>query len=143
MDWEVIAKTGEVPPYDSAVTKVQYIEGEAEVTEKVISGILKRIPRGIDVCLFLDPDGEDSFLEILSDGEWCALGCSYDCGQENYYSYNPAYEASEEYTALRSGGQSPVQKRFALTDMDAACKAAEYFIRTGERYPGIDWARQL
>lgn len=143
MDYKIIGKTGGAPAYDAAVWSVQYIEGEREVTEEVEKKILEGIHRGIDACLFLDPDGEDSFMEALSDGQWCALGCSYDGGQENYYSYNPAYEASEEYTPLKSGGQTPVQKKLALTDLDAACKAVAYFMHTGKRYPGIDWAQQL
>jgi len=44
---------------------------------------------------------------------------------------------------VQSGGQSPVEKYLALTNMEAGVKAVEYFIRTGKLYPGIDWAGQL
>lgn len=45
------------------------------------------------------------------------------------------------YTALNSGGQSPIPKIQAITDIGEGVKAVEYFIRTGELYPGIDWAQ--
>jgi len=31
----------------------------------------------------------------------------------------------------------------AITDMETGVKAVEYFIRTGELYPGMDWAHLL
>ena len=42
-----------------------------------------------------------------------------------------------------SDGQSPIEKYLALTDIEAGVKAAEYFIRTGQLYPGIDWTEQV
>lgn len=85
------------------------------------------------------------------------LGCSFDRDGEfeNYYTYNAAYADTAEqieqfqysdktvWTPLESGGQSPVPKMEAITDMEAGRKAVEYFIHTGKLYPGIDWARQL
>lgn len=71
---------------------------------------------------------------------------------ETYFSYNPEYantvERLEEvdlgdenvYTPINYDGQSPIPKCQAITDMYASVKAVEYFIRTGELYPGIDWA---
>ena len=81
--------------------------------------------------------------KVLCDGEWLALGFCGDFGQNNYYSYNPAYAGVTEKTPLRSGGQSPIEKELALQDIEAGVKAVEYFIRTGEFYPGIDWGKQL
>ena len=46
-------------------------------------------------------------------------------------------------TPLLSEGQSPIEKYLALTDREAGIKAVEYFIRTGELCPNIDWARQI
>ena len=62
---------------------------------------------------------------------------------EVYYSYNPCFAGTEELSPLESGGQSPVEKYLAINDIDAGVKAVEYFIRTGELYPGIDWAKQI
>ena len=147
MEYEILEKCAEIPAYDPAAIKVRHIEagfvGEAaEISEKEVMAVLERVGKGMEAYLFLDPDGEESFLEVLSDGKWLALGCSYDFGQENYYSYNPDYADSREYTPLKSGGQSPIEKRLALTDLEAGRKAVEYFFRTGKPYPSIQWAKQ-
>ncbi len=147
MEYEILEKSAEIPVYDPTALAVQYIDAgflndAEEVTEKEVTAVLERIGKPMQAYLFLDPDGEASFLEILSDGKWLALGCSYDFGQKNYYSYNLDYADSGEYTPLKSGGQSPVEKRLALTDFAAGRKAVEYFIRTGKPYPGIYWAKQ-
>lgn len=55
----------------------------------------------------------------------------------------PEYAGVEEFAHVQSGGQSPVEKYLALTNMEAGVKAVEYFIRTGKLYPGIDWAEQI
>ena len=94
----------------------------------------------------LDSNGEDDWLEVNCDGQWLALGLSVCQGtknEKNYYSWNPQYAGVEEYAPIESGGQSPIEKYLALTDMEAGVKAVEYFIRTGKRYPGVDWAEQL
>ena len=69
--------------------------------------------------------------------------------------YNPDYAGIAEqvetadysdqsvWTALKSGGQSPVSKLEAITDLEVGVKAVEYFIRTGELYPAVDWLHQL
>ena len=89
--------------------------------------------------------------EVVSDGEWLSL-CYGSENTETYFSYNPEYantvERLEEvdlgdenvYTPINYDGQSPIPKCQAITDMYASVKAVEYFIRTGELYPGIDWA---
>ncbi len=70
------------------------------------------------------------------------MGCS-DGGAENYYSFNPDFAGVKESSGLLSGGQTPVEKELALTDIEAGIRAVEYFIHTGRLYPGIDWAKQL
>lgn len=134
-----------VPPFDPSEIKVQYIENfpADEITAETAAKLLKKLPSGAEWYLFLDPDGEGDFLEVLCDGTWLALGASFNDGQENYYSYNPDFAGVKEPTGLRSGGQSPIEKELALTDIASGVKAVEYFIHTGELYPGIDWAKQL
>ena len=161
MNSEIISKQGEIPSFDQNAVVVKHIEyypyggtyNESEITPELIAGILKEISKGINIYLFLDPDAECDFMEVLSDGEWLSLGCSFDRDGEfhNYYTYNSAYADTADqvgkwnysdksvWTELQSGGQSPIPKIHAITDMDAGVKAVEYFIRTGELYPGIDW----
>lgn len=87
---------------------------------------------------------------------YCSLLWTYQNAKRKLYStYNADYESTSEeiekfnysdktvWTTLESGGQSPIPKIEAITDMEAGVKAVEYFIHTGELYPGIDWACQL
>lgn len=151
MELQIIPKQNTVPAYDPQAIRIQHIayypsgksyEG-GEITEEVISKALAEIPKGTEVYLSLIPYGEDDFLEVISDGEWLALGYSSRGGQENYYSYNPAFAGSEELCPLVSGGQSPIEKYLAISDIAAGTEAAAYFIRTGGLYPCIDWVKQI
>ena len=162
MDIEIIPKQEYIPPFDSQEIKVKHIKyypyggtyNESQITQELIMRILAEIPGGTSIYLFLDPYGECDSMEVLSDGEWLSLGCSF-LRKGEYYSYNSAYAGAAEqiekfdysdksvWTALESGGQSPISKMEAITDMEAGVKAVEYFIRTGELYPGIDWAHLL
>ncbi len=144
MQFIPIPRRDEIPPFDPAETAVQFIDNFGAGTlavEKALE-LLKERPFRACWYLYLDPDGEGEFLEVLCDGTWLALGCS-DGGAENYYSFNPDFAGVKESSGLLSGGQTPVEKELALTDIEAGIRAVEYFIHTGRLYPGIDWAKQL
>ena len=154
MELEIIPEQDNIPGFDKKSIKLKHIEyypvydgsyEEDEITEELVSQILKQIPEGIEVIFSLNPYGEEDTFEVLCDGEWLAIGySSYSDGKDHiYYSYNPAYADTDELSPLQSGGQSPVEKYLAINDIEAGVKAAEYFIRTGELYPGIIWAKQL
>ena len=149
MELQIIPKQDYIPEFDNQAIQVQYMEfgrknySSDKITENLISKFLKQIPSGMDAILYLDPDGEDNWMEVLCDGEWLALGFSGDFGENNYYSYNPAFAGKPDMTKLKSGGQSPVEKMLAIQDVEAGVRAVEYCIRTGGFYPGIDWAKQL
>ena len=146
MEFQIISKKDSIPEFDSRAMKLKHIEyypsdgeyEEDEITEELISKILKEIPQGIEIYLSLIPYGEDDWLEVLCDTEWLSL--AYTSGNGWYSSYNFEFAETEELSPLESGGQSPVEKRFAIRDIETGVKAVEYFIRTGELYPGIDWA---
>lgn len=164
---KIIPKQETVPSFDPKAVAVKYIEyyapsgvayNEDEITPKIISKILKEVSEGINVNLFLDPDGESDWMEVLSDGEWLYFGRFrlYENHREDeyFFSYNPDYASTvaqiveEDYsdksvwTELLSGGQSLIPKVHAVTDMENGVKAVEFFIRTGELYPGIDWVQE-
>jgi len=152
MDFQVISKQEAIPTLDTQSIKIKHIayypsrNGEYEeeqITETLIAKLLSQIPKGINVNLSLIPYGEDDWLEVVCDGTWLALGYCSDGGCDNYYSYNADFAGTAEFTPLKSGGQSPIEKYLAIQDISAGVKAVEYFIRTGELYPGIDWAHQL
>lgn len=153
MSFEIIPQKDTIPEFDHQEIKLKYISyypeneeyEEDEITEEVISKILKEIPEGIEIYLSLIPYGEDDWLEVLCDGEWLSLAYmsedEYCCYNADFAdTYNADFTDAEAWTPLTSGGQSPVEKCFAIRDIETGIKAVEYFIRTGELYPGIDWA---
>ena len=163
MELQIISRQDNIPPFAPQAIKVQQIEyfdpphkayNGTEITEKIIEKVLKEISDGINIYLYLDPDGEDNWLEVNCDGKWIAIWFWGDLGENTYFSYNPAFvdtagqvskmDFSDKsiYTDLKSGGQSPIAKIHALTDIETGIKAVEYFIRTGAFYPGIDWLHE-
>lgn len=156
MDLEIIPKQDAALDFEPKEIKIQYIEyadaadrryGDIiegdDITEEVIAELFEQVLSGTSVYLSLIPHGEDDWMEVISDDTWIALGYSSNCGQDNYYSYNPDFEGTEEMTPLLSGGQSEIEKYLALTDKQAGLKAVEYFIRTGKLSHNIDWAKQI
>ena len=167
MEPKIIPKQETLPSFDPNAVAVKYIEyydsakaaySEAKITPKIISKILKEVSKGINVYLFLDPDGECDWMEVLSDGEWLYLGrfrlYENDREDEYFFSYNPDYASTiaqitesnysdkNVWTELLSGGQSLIPKVHAVTDMESGVKAVEFFIRTGGSYPGIHWVQE-
>lgn len=163
MEFQVIPQRADIPSFDADAIKIRHIRyfeppyqeyGEEEITEEIVGAILKKLPDGLNIYLSLNPDGEDDWLEVNCDSRWISLGFSRECGQDCYCSYNPAFAHTASqimeadfsdkriYTPLESGGQSPIPKMQALTDIGKGVKAVEYFIRTGELYPGIDWMHE-
>ncbi len=166
MTTKIIPKQEKVPSFNPNSVAVKYIDyynsrvayTEDEITPKVVSKILKEVYKGINVCLFLDLDGENDWMEVLSDGEWLYLGRFrlYENGKKDEYifSYNPDYASTvaqivkfdysdkSVWTELLSCGQSLIPKIHAISDMESGVKAVEFFIRTGELYPGIDWVQE-
>lgn len=163
MRFEIIKKKEAVPALDSKAIRLQNIkyfdapyneyEG-AQITESVIAKVMKKIPEGLNVYLSLAPYGEDDWLEVNCDGQWLALTFFTFGGPkgEHYYTtYNAAFAGTMEkimegdltdkslYSPLYSGGQSPVPKVQASTDIAVGLQAVKYFIRTGELYPGMEW----
>ena len=161
MELKIIPKSDIIPSYNPNAVAIKYIEDnshgrqyqEEEITPDLIAGILNEVPKGIEIILCLYNDGEGYYccLEVVTDGYWLSLCYDYE-ETETYFCYNREFadtiEQLEEvdlgdenvYTPIDYDGQSPVPKCQAITDMDAGVKAVEYFIRTGELYPGIDWA---
>ena len=146
MELSIIPKQDMIPAFNSEAIKVRIVEADDdlgnfdEITEESIASILSEIPKGIAVALYLDPNGDTDWLEVQSDGKWLSLVFYSD---DEYTIYNPKFAGKPDLTTLESGGQSHIEKVFAIQDMEIGIKAVEYFIRTGELYPGIDWAKYL
>lgn len=165
MKLQIIPRQDTIPSFDPNALAVKHIEyypfgdiyTDDEITPEVISKILAEIPEGTGVYFFLDSDGEADFLEVVSDGKWLSLGCSFEDPENGgftcYYSYNDAFADTVDaispanfsneniYAPIVSGGQSPIPKIQTITDMELGVKAVEYFIHTGTCYPGMEWIK--
>lgn len=167
MELKIIPRSSDILPVNHNVAAVNYIEcvpyngqyrqyGKDKITPDLISKILNDVPKGIEVSLCLDSDGEEYYgcMEVVSDGKWLSLCYGYE-DTKTYFSYNPMFsdtvgqlkemDLGDEnvYTLIDYDGQSPIPKFQAITDMDAGVKAVRYFIYTGKLYPGIEWAYYL
>lgn len=147
MNSNIIPKQDEIPEFTKDkmyITHVSYYPSYEEyeydeITQEVIDDVLKRCSLGTEVYLYLDEYGECDFLDVCSDGEWITVAYCKD--DEEYTSFNKDFADSDEMTDLEVGGQSPVEKRYALQDIELVKEAVEYFIYTSKRYPGIDWIK--
>ena len=93
MKFEIFPKSDIIPSYDPNAVAVKYIEDnsngeqyeEDEITPDLISKILHEVPEGIEIILYLDPDGEGhcGCLEVVSDGDWLSL--CYDHNETETY----------------------------------------------------------
>ena len=100
MKFEIIPKSDIIPSYDPNAVAVKYIEDnshgeqyeEDEITPDLISKILHEVPKGIEIILYLDPDGEGrcGCLEVVSDGDWLSLCYDYN-ETETYFCYNSEF----------------------------------------------------
>ncbi len=165
---KIVPKRETIPSFDPNAVAANYIEyyhspkkayKQEEITPKIISKIIKEVSKGININLFLDPAGECDWMEALSDGEWLYLArfrfCQNGKQDEYFFSYNPDYASTvaqtkesdysdkSVWTELLSGGQPIIPKIHAITNLESGAKAVEFFIRTGELYPGIDWVQEL
>ena len=158
MDYQVFPQQEQIPPFDRQALAIQHIAYDSgksyekdQITPQLVQQLLAQFSQGISVYLSVDPNGEEDWLEVVSDGEWLCLIHCLDEGEDCYTCYNPAFSDTVEqieacdfcdeavWSPIESGGQTPIPKLQAIQDMDAGTKAVEYFLYTGQRYPGIDW----
>lgn len=165
MEFEIITKTEGNAPYDHSAIAIKSIEydfleksyKENEITDTVIKDVLDEIRKGTDIFFYLDINGETDYMNVLSGDGWITFLvqlCEENDEDHYYFCYNPKFQHTKElleednsfsdelYTPLELGGQSPVPKIQALTDIEAGIRAAEYFIRTGKLSREIDWIKE-
>ena len=120
------------------------------ISEKDIPDIVKKVQNGTYTSLLLTPNEEDmdEFLMMESSPELIFLQI-WDGESETYWScFNPDYlESNEEAPIECSDGQSVIEMRNTMANTpenrELAAKCAEWYIRTGEPYPGMDWLREV
>ena len=159
MEFQIIPKKETNLSYAKETLAVKSIEycftcqhfDEQQIDSARIDDVLNKVREGEEeICLFAGPDEESDRMEIMSNGTWLSLTCCFDL-DKYYFCYNEAFAETAAlldeadffdetvYTGLESGGQSPIPKIQAITDLEAGIQAVEYFIYTGQLYPGIDW----
>ena len=50
-------------------------------------------------------------------------------------------DSEEEAPIQASDGQSIILMKYTMRDRDLAAKCVEWYIHTGEPYPGMDWLK--
>ncbi len=161
MDLQIIPKQETDLSYSQdtlAVKSIEYVLSlthfdEAEIDDALIADVMNKIKEGEeDFYLYAGDDEESDRMEVVTDGVWLSLTCCFDledyyCSYNEQYSYTlpmleePDFSDMEVFTGLESGGQSPIPKLEAITDIEAGLKAVKYFIYTGKLYPGIAWIK--
>ena len=119
------------------------------LSEKDIPDIAEKVRNGTYTSLLLMPEEEDmdQFLMMESSPELIFLQI-WDADSETVWScFNPDYlDSDEEAPIACSDGQSVIEMRNTMANTpenrELAAKCAEWYIRTGEPYPGMYWLRE-
>ena len=119
------------------------------ISEKDIPGIVKEVQDEMYASLLLTPNEEDmdEFLMIESSSGLISLQI-WDGETETTWScFTPEYLDSDEEAPIEcSDGQSVIEMRNTMANTpenrELAAKCAEWYIHTGEPYPGMDWLKE-
>lgn len=123
---------------------IPFLDG-SRTTWESLNELLEEIREGNYIycsCLSMDEYCEEDFFSIDLKNGWVAL--MYNTWDEEgdahgYLPVNPEYEDSEEDAPVDIGGQTPVLKRNALTDLNLAAECVLHFAKTLELYPNVKW----
>lgn len=118
-----------------------------DISEKGIQEIIENIRNGKYKSLYLslNPDGEIDgykYFTMESDDNWIAVQIVDEENSVFYSSFDINYMESEEESPIEcSDGQSVILKKYTMHDRGLAADCAEWFIRTGGHYPGMEWLK--
>lgn len=116
-----------------------------DISEKGVLDIIKKVRSGEYSSLYLSPDecGEDGYLMMESSPNLIFLQI-WDAESETAWAcFDPAYlESDEEAPIEPSDSQSVFQMRNTMKDRELAARCVEWYIRTCEPYPGMDWLKE-
>lgn len=142
--YEIIPQK-EIPASIPTDICIRYIGREmGEITEDAVQKVIERIRQGVytDVYLSLDSDGTDRYMQMESTDSWIFLQYCEEINRTWFSGYNAEYaNSNEQAPILCSDGQSVVEKKYTINNLDLAVKCIEYFIRTGQLYPGMEWIK--
>lgn len=112
-------------------------EERKELAAQLAESIRKE--KVLELCLSLEPWGEENYLAGEFAPGWAALWYDDTERGASYTVYNSDYDTVEELCPIEIGGQSPVAKQWALENMDLAARIVEHFLLTGQLLPGSKW----
>ena len=152
---EEIIKKGPVPAMPEGI-KIPFAaqgampdQGIGYISEKDIPDIAEKVQNGTYTSLLLTPEEEDmdQFLMMESSPELIFLQI-WNAETETAWScFNLDYLESDEEAPIEcSDGQSVIEMRNTMANTpgnrELTAKCAEWYIRTGEPYPGMDWLKE-
>lgn len=112
-----------------------------ETRQKMTDQLTDAIRRGRvrEFSLSFEPWCEGHYLTADIACGWAAV--RYEDNDDNicYTSYNPDYDTVETLAPVEIGGQTPVAKMWALTDMEEVARIVRHFLETGQLAPGSKW----
>jgi len=148
---EIIPK-GQVPELPERIfihyANEEFNTGEdteiTDLSEAGVKNIVEKVRNGTYWSLFLCPDdcGEEGFLLMERSEDLIFLQISDEMEQITWTCFNPDYLDSDEEAPIEcSDGQSIIAMKTTMKDRELAAKCVEWYIHTGEPYPGMDWLK--
>ena len=148
---EIIPK-GQVPELPERIfihyANEEFNTGEdteiTDLSEAGVKNIVEKVRDGTYWSLFLCPDdcGEEGFLLMERSEDLIFLQISNEMEQITWTCFNPDYLDSDEEAPIEcSDGQSIIAMKTTMKDRELAAKCVEWYIHTGEPYPGMDWLK--
>lgn len=115
-----------------------------DLSENGVGDIVEKVRNGTYLSLFLCPDecGEEGFLLLESTEDLIALEIWDEMKQITWSCFDPAFLDSDAISPIEaSDGQSIIPMRITMRDRELAAKCVEWYIHTGEPYPGMEWLK--
>ena len=119
-----------------------------DLSEKGATGIVEKVRNGLCSSLYLTPDEdgemEEGFfqLESAGGGGLIFLQISREEERAAWACFEPDYLDSEEAAPIEpSDGQSVIPMKCTMRDRELAARCVEWYLHTGEPYPGMDWLK--
>ena len=148
---EIIPK-GQVPELPERIfihyANEEFNTGEdteiTDLSEAGVKNIVEKVRDGTYWSLFLCPDDcrEEGFLLMERSEDLIFLQISDEMEQITWTCFNPDYLDSDEDAPIEcSDGQSIIAMKTTMKDRELAAKCVEWYIHTGEPYPGMDWLK--
>lgn len=109
-----------------------------------VRDMVEKVRDGTYWSLFLCPDdcGEEGFLLMESSESLISLEIRDEMAGIAWSTFDPDYlDSDAEAPIAASDGQSIIAMKYTMRDRELAAKCVEWYIHTGQPYPGMDWLK--